>query len=167
MVSKKFVSLVFGLVLFLFAFIACGSASVGTTTGGNVANPTNQRFALNEEVKAGDYVVTVTGIRAVAATSEFYKPEAGNKFIQIDVTVKNASNENKSFSDILFSIKDANGFKGEYRSGVGGTSVDGPLPAGDIVRGQIGYEVKADQTKFTLTFSPDFFSTFAVWDLSL
>jgi hypothetical protein len=69
---------------------------------------------------------------------------------------------------LLFTLKDSTGQKYDESLSAGVTTPDGTLTAGDVLRGQIAYEVPTSMHSFTLDFQADFTSSGAtIWDLSV
>lgn len=111
---------------------------------------------LGEAIPIGDLVVTANSLSFPAPTP-FAVPEPGKKFVGVDVTVQNKSNEqlNVFSRDVMF-LKDGQGHR--YVEDTVATSVAGTGPpdgdplSGQAVRGVAGYQVPKDATGFTLTF---------------
>ena len=107
----------------------------------------------------GDLAFTLHGARWYDG-SEFIQPDEGNRYLLIDATVENKSDEGKTISSMMmFSVYDD-----EYRSAdvAGGAlseiegQLDGDLGAGRKMRGELPFEVPADSESFELVFEPDF-----------
>ncbi len=174
--SRRF-RIVFGMCVVVLAavvFLACGSgtANAGTTTTGGSGNTSSsgpQHFKVGDQVKVGDtYVVTVNSVKT-SKGDDISQPKSGNTFLIVDVSIKNVSTKEQNLSSILqFTLKDSTGQKYDETILVGATPPDGKLSAGDIVKGQIVYEVSAAQHDFTLAFVADITSSGqTVWDLKI
>lgn len=151
--------------------LATGDQSTVTATTNATATsaPTSQHFKVGDHVTVGDtYMVTVNSVKA-SQGDDFIKPDAGNTFLVVDVTIKNTSSEEQDLSSLLqFSLKDSTGQKYTETITASGTPPDGKLAAGDQVKGQITYEVPKSQHDFTLAFEADFLSSGQTfWDLHL
>lgn len=156
--------------------MACGGsdANAGTSVGSSTntsqnsgSSSTTKHFKVGDQVKVGStYIVTVNSFKTNPG-DEFTKPKSGNKFVVVDLTIKNISNEEQDVSSLLqFTLKDSTGQKYDETIISGVTPPDGKLAAGDIVKGQIAYEVSASQHNFTFSFEADIVSSGqTIWDL--
>ncbi|HEU5375861.1 MAG TPA: DUF4352 domain-containing protein [Ktedonobacteraceae bacterium] len=172
---KSNIRILFASLILFFALIACGDAAsnsgavvTGTTTA--TSAPAASHFKTGQVVKVGDtWEVTVNSIKK-SQGDEFSKPDSGNMFLIVNVTVKNISAKEQTISSLLnFKLKDADGTEGKTNF-LSGTSPapDGKIAAGDKSRGDLVYEVSASQKNFTLAFESDIFSSGQViWDLSI
>ena len=173
--SRQF-RIAFGLgvvVLAAVVFLACGSgsANTGTTTGGSSSTSSSgaKHFKVGDQVKVGDtYVVTVNSVKT-SNGDDFSKPKSGNTFLIVDVSIKNVSSKEQNLSSLLqFTLKDSSGQKYDETFTSGATAPDGKLAAGDVVKGQIPYEVPTAQHSFTLAFEADIISSGqTMWDLKV
>jgi uncharacterized protein DUF4352 len=158
--------------------MACGSSSanagtsVGTngnsTTTGGSSNST-KHFKVGDQVKVGDTLIVTINSFKTSKGDEFDKPKSGNTFVIVDLTIKNVSNEEQDIStDLQCTLKDSTGQKYDETILSNATDPGGKLAAGDIVKGQIPYEVSASQHDFTFAFEADIISSGqTVWDLHL
>lgn len=153
--------------------LACGggaSANSGSTTsGGSSASNSSKHFKVGDQVKVGNtYVVTVNSVKT-SQGDDITQPQSGNTFLIVDVTLKNISNQEQDVSSLLmFTLKDITGQKYDETIVDGTTSPDGKLEAGDVLRGQIAYEVPKAQHNFTLAFEADITSGGqSIWDVSI
>lgn len=158
--------------------MACGgsSANSGTSVGTNGGSSTStsssgsggsKHFKVGDQVKVGDtYIVTINSFKTNPG-DDIFKPKSGNIFVIVDLTVKNTSTQEQSLSTLLqCDLKDATGQKYNETIISNVTPPDGKLAAGDIVKGQIAYEVSASQHDFTFSFEADILSGGqSVWDL--
>ena len=164
----------FGILAITAAVImACGggaAASGTTTTGGNTSTSTSstKHFKAGDQVKVGNnFVVTVNSVKT-SQGDDITKPKSGNTFLIVDVTIKNVSNQKQDISSIgNFGLKDATGQTYTEAIVDGETPPDGTIQPGDLLRGQLSYEVPASQKAFTFSFQDDLISgNEAIWDLS-
>ncbi len=156
--------------------LACGGASAantgtkidsGSTSTGGQTNTTAQHFKVGDQVKVGDtYVVSVNSVKT-SAGSDIDQPKAGNDYLIVDVTIKNVSSQEQNFSsDLQFTLKDSTGQKYTQTIISNATPPDGKIAAGDLLRGQMAFEVPTSQKNFTLAFESDIFgSGQTIWDL--
>ncbi|HEU4784429.1 MAG TPA: DUF4352 domain-containing protein [Ktedonobacterales bacterium] len=156
--------------------MACGgsSANAGTNVGTNGNSTTtsgsstsNKHFKVGDQVKVGDtFIVTVNSFKTNPG-DDIFKPKTGNKFVVVDVSLKNVGSDEQDISSLLqFTLKDATGQKYNETIISNVTPPDGKLATGDIIKGQIAYEVAASQHDFTFAFEADIISSGqTVWDL--
>lgn len=156
--------------------MACGdsSANAGTSVGTNGGSNQNtsssnssKHFKVGDQVKVGDtFIATVNSFKTNPG-DDIFKPKSGNKFVVVDVTLKNVGSTEQNISSLLqFTLKDATGQKYDETIISNVTPPDGKLAAGDIIKGQIAYEVAASQHDFTLAFEADIISSGqTLWDL--
>lgn len=165
----------FGLLAIATAvMLACGGGSAAngsTTTGGNTSTSTssNKHFKVGDQVKVGDnFVVTVNSVKTNQG-DDITQPKSGNTFVIVDVTIKNVSNQKQDVSSALnFGLKDATGQTYNETVVDGETPPDGTIQPGDLLRGQLSYEVPTSQKSFEFSFQDDLISgNQAIWDLSV
>lgn len=115
-------------------------------------------FNVGESVQVGDLVITVNEVTSPPGEG-FNQPDDGYRFVLVDVTIENRGDRSRFLSSIQTWIKDAQGYC--YTENITATSlatggrIDGELPAGQTVRGQIGFEVPADASELRFVFDPD------------
>lgn len=152
--------------------MACGSSSANTgtsVTGTNTVSNTSKHFKVGDQVKVGDiYIATINSFKTNPGDS-FSKPKSGNQFVVVDVTLKNVSNKEQNVSSLLqFTLKDSTGQKYTETIISNVTPPDGKLAAGDIIKGQMAYEVPSAQHDFTFAFEADIISSGqTLWDLHI
>ncbi|MFW5884945.1 MAG: DUF4352 domain-containing protein [Patescibacteria group bacterium] len=120
-------------------------------------------FKLGEDIKLGDYAVTVTDMEdPFKAKNEFMQPEAGNKLVAIEVKYENnTSDKSLSYNPFDWKLYDSEGYSFDQ-----GMTEDkepelssGTLNPGGKVRGWVTFETPEDSEKFKLQFTPDFWSS--------
>jgi hypothetical protein len=156
--------------------MACGDtgANTGTSVGSSGtsntgSSNTSKHFKVGDQVKVGDtFIVTINSFKT-SPGDEFDKPKSGNVFVVVDITIKNVSNDEQDIStDLQCTMKDSTGQKYDETILSSATDPGGKLAAGDIVKGQVPYEVSASQHDFTFAFEADIISGGqTVWDLHI
>jgi hypothetical protein len=123
---------------------------------------------LNEVVSVGDtWQVTVTKV-STNQGDDINTPTAGNTFIQIDVSMKNISNQQQIASSLVqYSLTDTSGQKYDENLLSGAAGPEGNVAAGAPLKGSITYEVPTSTKSFVLSFTPDFSGQLVSWDISL
>jgi len=104
-----------------------------------------QVFKVGDTVKIGQSVLLVLGWSEVPAT-DFAKPEAGNKFIGVDVLIVNTGDSAASISSMLqTSLKDDTGQKYQVDfmalTAAQKDGIDGEIAPGERVRGTEAFQV--------------------------
>ncbi len=156
------------------AIMACGSSSDNsgslTTGGSSSSTSTNKHFKIGDQVKVGDtWVVTVNSASLHGAT-DIDQPKAGDTYLVLDVTFKNVSSQEQDLSSLLqLSLKDSTGQTyDETVTSFAKGSPDGKVAAGDLLRGQVVYEVPKAQKSFTFAFEADVTSGGqTIWDINV
>lgn len=154
--------------------LACGSASDVTNSSsvatGTVAAPKPQaHFKVGDQVKVGTtWLITVNSAKTNTG-DDFSQPKQGNIYVVVDVTMKNLSSQEQDVSSLgQFTFKDATGQQYNETITDIGQAPDGKVAAGDLLRGQLVYEVPTAQHQFTLAFANDILSSGqTIWDISI
>lgn len=175
---KKFLILCGCAAVLAAALLACGEStstgSTGTVVGKATSAPTTapavaKHFKTGDVVKVGDtWQVTVNSFQTNPG-DQFTTPKHGNQFVVVDVSLKNLSAQSQTISSELnFDLKDSTGQKYQETVISGLTAPDGAVAAGDLLRGQLTYEVPASMKTFSFSFQADAFGGDpTIWDLSL
>lgn len=122
-----------------------------------------QNFKIGDVVTIGDHVLVVLGWENVPA-SDFSKPEAGKKFVAVELLIVNNSQSAMSISTLLqMSMKDNTGQKYDVdfmaSSAVDGGSIDGELAPGEKIRGKVGFQVGETAQGLQFVFDASIFGT--------
>jgi hypothetical protein len=144
-----------------------GTSGNSTTTGGSSSS--NKHFKVGDQVKVGDtFIVTINSFKTNPG-DEFDQPKSGNEFVVVDLTIKNVGSDEQDISTVLqCTLKDSTGQKYDETIISNLTAPDGKLAAGDLVKGQVAYEVPKAQHDFTFAFEADIISSGqTVWDLHI
>ena len=173
---KKRLTILLGFAIILCALIACGESNNTGTLANNASQAQStpaaaSHFKVGDVVKVGDtWQVTVNSVKTSQGDG-FSTPDAGDIYVIVDVTVKNISSQQQAISSLLnFTYKAADGTQGKTAILTTGVSPapDGNVAAGDLVKGDLAYEVPAAQKTGTLSFQADITSTGeTVWDIAL
>lgn len=165
------------LTVLLLVSLACGSSTspslVATSappvdSGSQQEQPTQaapvvqQNFKVGDVVSIGDNVLVVLGWENVPA-SDFSVPEAGKKFVAVELLIVNKSQSAMSVSTLLqMSMKDDTGQKYDVdfmASTTIGGSVDGELATGEKVRGKVGFQIAENAQGLQFVFDDSVFGT--------
>jgi hypothetical protein len=129
-----------------------------------------EHFKVGEQIKIGDrFVVTVNSFKIGKSDNIYIKPKDGDKYVIVDVTIKNTLNDEQAVSSLMmFDLKDDEGQKYTETFLTGATPPDGKIAANDMLKGQLVYEVPTDKNRFTFSFIADWLSSGqTIWDLTL
>jgi hypothetical protein len=143
-------------------FVALGAEPVAVDPPAQLAGEQAQEtFAVGDVVQIGDMALTVNEV-TYPTGNDFSKPEAGQTFLVVDVTLENKGSEAKSISSLLqMSLKDATGQKYDLdlmaSAASGGTPPDGEIASGERVRGQIGFQVPQDAQGLVFVYDAEVF----------
>ena len=169
--TKKRTLLASGVVaLGLLAAIGSGDEeakkvdSSGTDAGGDDsgADAPPQVFKVGDTVELGDLQVVVHGVTdPYTASNEFITPAAGQRWVAVDVEVKNTSDKAVPISSLAqFEVQDAT--NAAYPVTITGdtlATIDGEAAAQGARRGTMVFEVPAAATGLKLNFKGDIFSS--------
>lgn len=143
-------------------FVELGPAPVAVQPPEQLSGETEQKqFSVGDRIEIGDLVMTVNGV-ASPPGGDFNKPEEGNRFLVVDLTLENRGAASKAISSLLqMSVKDDQGQKYDVdlmaSSASGGTTPDGDIAAGETIRGQVGFQVPVDSQGLVFVFDADVF----------
>ncbi len=110
-----------------------------------------------------DHVLVVLGWENVQP-NDFSKPDAGKKFVAVELLIVNNSQSAMSISTLLqMSMKDDTGQKYDVdfmaSTAIGGANVDGELVPGEKVRGKVGFQVAESATGLQFVFDASVFGS--------
>lgn len=132
-----------------------------------VIEPDMLNLAIGDTAKVGDAEVTVHGFRFDSG-GEFLAPDPGNIWIVVDATVVNTGDDEYNLSSILnTAVRDADGRL--YDIAIGPElqgQLDGTIPPGDKLRGEMAYEVPEGALGLQFVFMQVFGSQQARWNLA-
>jgi uncharacterized protein DUF4352 len=97
---------------------------------------------IGQPVEVGSVTYTVLAVRTIPA-GEYFQPDAGHQFVGVSIEARNTSDESEHVSSLLqFSLRDGTGQRFDQTIAErAGASLDGALPPGSTLRGEIAYEV--------------------------
>lgn len=127
-------------------------------------NKTSEKtqFNVKETISFDSKEVTVTGVERNWNTgNQFITPEAGKEFVKVQVTIKNNSNNDITYSTIDWKMKDSGNVLYDFASAtfmIDGSLGSDTLVAGDTISGFLAFEVPDGDSGLRLQYSPSFWS---------
>lgn len=121
---------------------------------------------VGDTAKIGDAEVTVHGFR-LGEGDEFFGPDEGNVWVVVDVTVVNTGDDGYALSSLLQTAARDQESR-EYGIAFGPDlqgSLDGQIPPGDKLRGEVAFEVPTGQAGLQFVFKQALGSAQARWNL--
>jgi len=120
--------------------------------------PKIEIFEIGDTIKMGDLIFTVNSARWDEG-DEFSKPEEGEKWLVLDCTIENQSNESTTVSSMLmFKLYDEDGYSMNQEIFVDTKgSLDGELGPGRKMSGEIAFSVEEGQSYWEFIFEPEVF----------
>lgn len=120
--------------------------------------PKTEVFNIGDVIKMGDLTIVANSVRTDKG-NDFIKPDEGNIYYIVDVTIENKGEEEATISSLaMFELYDDEGYN--YSITVGPDTkgkVDGNLGAGRKMRGELAFEIPADAKGLELVFEANIF----------
>ena len=123
---------------------------------------------VGQVVKTDKWNITVN--KAVSSQgTDFMKPKDGNVYLEIDVTMKNLTNETQNVSSlVMWDAKSASNGQKQNVAISDKPSLDGKVEAGGSLTGTLTYEVPANVNKYTLSFAGGMLdNSLELWDIAI
>lgn len=103
--------------------------------------------------------VTVNSVSDAANINDFMTPAEGFAYIVVDVSIQNVSREDGApYNPLYFRVRDADGYEYSATLAAPNPALSGgeadELPAGETVRGNVAFEVRAGATGLVLSYQP-------------
>jgi hypothetical protein len=141
--------------LLVMGGIGFALARGGSGSGGSAGEDDPGRvYRVGEPADLGSLTFTVTGVRTIPP-SEFVEPVPGQLTIAVHIEAVNNSESSKLVSSLgQFALRDATGltYQQTFAEGLVG-SLDGTIPPGSRLRGEIAYDVPEGITGLQLVIS--------------
>jgi hypothetical protein len=129
-----------------------------TTEAPTTTTTTKTRFAVGEPAQAGMWVVTVHAVHDPQPAGQYDRPDAGNRYVGLDVDVKNAGGKSDRFSTLAqLELRDSENqvFKATFTT-VKPESPEGEVEPGGARRGIAVFEIPAAAHGLSLRVEGDF-----------
>lgn len=133
---------------------------VAETQVTDMSDRNTQTFAIGDRVDLDGKTISVNEVKLYTSNNQFLAPKQGNKFVAVDVTLKNNSAEAYSYNVLEFSLQDNK----DYSYTNAATDIEpyltvGAIQPGQTTRGFIAYEIPAENEPDKLIYTPDFWGT--------
>lgn len=139
------------ILLLILGLSGCGE-TVSTDEDGNEKT----EFSISETANVNDTKIRINSVTRIDSECAWeydgecqsYTEPENDFFLVIDVTIENTGSDELTISSIMsFDLRDSNGEKGSYAYLDAVTSqLDGTLMVGDILKGQIAFDVKDSES---------------------
>lgn len=173
MTRFRSVAVLLAALLAIGALAASGSNDTATKVGGSGTsdttkdengNPIAQAFKVGDAVELGDWQVKVWKLTdpVVIPDDSFFKPDAGQRRVGIDVEVTNKGKDPTTVSSLLcFDLKDSENktYDQAIFADSASGSIDGEIAPGASLRGEVFYDVPLTASGLVLNFKCDLFSS--------
>jgi hypothetical protein len=159
-----------GIAYALTFAMGCSTEPDESSGGSSAAEPGSQEvFAIGEKAHTGDFDVVVHQVTDPwTSTNQFDTPQAGNRFVAVEVEVTNTGAEVQTISSLLGAeLTDSlNRPWDAALAGVGLPSLDGDVQPGQARRGWMVFDVATDATGLTLRLKGNLTATGSLFKLS-
>jgi hypothetical protein len=132
-------------------------SKTGNSQENDNSKPKTQTGKLGEQVNWQDKTLTVNAVAPYTSGSRTLQPKSGNKFISIDVSLRNDSQEAFGYNVVDFTLHDDKDY--EYPNAATDHEqyfTFGTLQPGQTTRGFITYEIPATNTPTEVVYTLDF-----------
>lgn len=143
-------------------FVELGPEPISVEPPSEIAGETEQTtYSVGDVIEVGDLTMVVNEV-TYPEGDEFNKPDEGNKFVVVDLTLENRGAEAATISTLMqMSLKDATGQRYDVdlmaEVASGGASPDGELAPGEKLRGQVGFQVPETAEGLVFVYDADVF----------
>lgn len=136
-----------------------GKEQTTKTQSKEAEKPLTKTYKIGDEVKLEGKVLTVHSVSPYTSKNQFIVPESGNKFVVVDITLRNDSDEAFNFNLTEFKLQDSNDYTYDGASTDKEPSISFEvIQPGQKSRGFLEYEIPKSNTPTKLIFTPGFLS---------
>jgi hypothetical protein len=136
-----------------FEITGAGSSAQPTAAAGRTPASTGERSGmtgLNNTVR-----FTITDIKHDDGGSAVLKPDDGNEYLLLSVTIENTGDKEEHISTFFANIKDSEGNEHDATYGPHVVDpLDGAVAPGATIEGMMGFEVPEDATGLVFVYDP-------------
>lgn len=143
------------------------SASSSNSNSNSSSDKTNSNTDSNKKVehKVGEAIdikgeeLTVKAVtKDYKSGNQFLKPESGNQYVKIDVTIKNNTEDSIDVASYEFKILDSNGVYHDTNYILKNSLSSTKVVKGGVLSGSISFEVPKNDDNLKLVYTPSFWS---------
>jgi Domain of unknown function (DUF4352) len=129
------------------------ATQAGTAPQQTPQTSSTDRHKIGEAVNVDNvWQVTVTGVKT-SQGDDIIHPKAGHVFLSVNVSMKNISSSQQAASSLIqYSLRDTAGQQYNETIATNATSPNGPVNAGEPLKGTLTYEVPTSTKSFVLGF---------------
>jgi Domain of unknown function (DUF4352) len=137
-------------------------AKAPPSTPKNPQDTSNQEVAVGDTATLSDQTLVVNEAQpGYVPPNQFQKPESGNQFVRVNVTITNTSDRSINFNPVNFKLQDASGVQREWKAM---TQLPTPLNYGSLapngtVTGNMVFEAPQGGTDLKLIYKPSMISS--------
>ena len=106
----------------------------------------------------GEELTVKTVTKDYKSGNQFLKPESGNQYVKIDVTIKNNTDDSIDVSSYEFKILDSNGVYHDTNYILNNSLSSTKVAKGGVLSGSISFEVPKNDNELKLVYTPSFWS---------
>lgn len=151
---------VIGIVIILAVIGNMGDDTELVGKDAQTASTTEQIYNVGDQVKLGDYILTVTSVDK-STGNDFDKPKAGHEYVIVNVKIENNGNKIVDYNPFDFKSSNSNGqIQSPALTAVDNDTAlsSGELAPSGSVTGTIVFEHPADDPDLKLIYQPSFWS---------
>lgn len=113
---------------------------------------------VGRAVRSGNYELLVNSVvDPYTSSDEFSQPDAGNRYVVVDVSITNVSSGTQDYNSYDFKLRDSDNFQYDSTySDVQQELSSGSVIAGETIRGKLSFQVPQSARLTRLVFEPDF-----------
>jgi len=136
-----------------------GVSDTATKTKANVQDKT-KIFKIGDKVNLNGKTIIVNGVKAYTSQNQFLAPKSGNKFVAVDVTLRNDSEEAYNYNVLEFSLQDNQDYSySNATTDIKPCLTVGAIQPGQTTRGFIAFEIPSENESVKLVYTPSFWGT--------
>ncbi len=143
------------------------SASSSNSNSNSNSDTKNSNTDSNKKVEhkvgeaidiKGEELTVKTVTKDYKSGNQFLKPESGNQYVKIDVTIKNNTDDSIDVSSYEFKILDSNGVYHDTNYILNNSLSSTKVEKGGVLSGSISFEVPKNDNELKLVYTPSFWS---------
>lgn len=136
------------------------TGSSDTTSSSSRSNQPTETFKIGDEVNLDGKTIVVNGVEPYTSSNQFMSPSAGKRFVAVDITLQNNSDEAYNYNVLEFNLQDNEDYS--YTNALADIEpylTTGAIQPGQRTRGYIPFEIPTENEPVKLTYTPNFWGT--------